>query len=279
MYSQRNLALAERSAAIAERERAITELHSPAAQQWRFLLPWRRRSGPRHTIVQTFFARHRVSAPMVRIGRMGDGGYVMAECFTKTRVAFSFGIGGDVSWDCDLAQRGIGVYQYDDSIEAPPVAHHRCVFHKKSIGAKRNPTSESITSVLQMYGAPGDANILKMDIEGSEWDVFDAATISDLKRFSQIVCEFHGFEKIANPQWSSRALRCMTKLRWLFEVVHVHGNNHSHVGLFANVPFPVVLEVSQVKAYICCEQEDLSNGTRRAQRGWLCRYFSRNISV
>jgi hypothetical protein len=36
----------------------------------------------------------------------------------------------------------------------------------------------------------------------------------------------------------------MTKLRALFEIVHVHGNNHSHLGLFANVPFPVVLEVT-----------------------------------
>ena len=56
---------------------------------------------------------------------------------------------------------------------------------------------------------------------GSEWDAFDAATPDDLNRFSQIVCEFHGFDKIDDDAWHRRALRCATKLRSLFEVVHV----------------------------------------------------------
>jgi len=152
---------------------------------------------------------------------MADGGYLMADCFTGTRAAFSLGVGGEVSWDHDIAQRNIPVYQYDHSVEAPPLLHPHCVFHKKAIGAERNATCETISSVLQTHGAPGRANILKMDIEGSEWDAFDAATPDDLNRFSQIVCEFHGFDKIDDDAWYRRALRCATKLRSLFEVVHV----------------------------------------------------------
>ncbi len=244
IYLQRNLALAERNLAVAERDRAITELHHQRRNNGVSYCRGAEDQSRAIQLFRLFSPVTAVSAPMVRVGHMGDGGYVMADCFTRMRAAFSFGIGGDVSWDRDIARRSITVYQYDDSIEAPPVVHHGCVFHKKSIGAERKATCESITSVLQTYGAPGDANILKMDIEGSEWDVFDAATTNDLKRFSQIVCEFHDFERIANPRWYQRALRCMTKLRSLFEVVHVHGNNHAHVGLFANVAFPVVLEVT-----------------------------------
>jgi len=103
---------------------------------------------------------------MIRIGRMADGGYLMADCFTGTRAAFSLGVGGEVSWDHDIAQRNIPVYQYDHSVEAPPLLHPHCVFHKKAIGAERNATCETISSVLQTHGAPGRANILKMDIEG-----------------------------------------------------------------------------------------------------------------
>jgi hypothetical protein len=136
------------------------------------------------------------------------------------------------------------VYQYDHSIEAPPSFDSHYVFHKKAIGAERNETCESIASVLQTHGAQEDANILKMDIEGSEWDALDAASTDDLKRFSQIVCEFHDFVKIDDDVWYQRALRCMTKLRSLFEVVHVHGNNYGHLALFSNVPFPIALEVT-----------------------------------
>jgi hypothetical protein len=185
-----------------------------------------------------------ISAPMIRIGHMADGGYVMADCFTGTRAAFSFGISTEISWDRDIAQRDITVYQYDHSVEAPPLADPHFVFHKKMIGSEQNATCESIASVLQTHGAPRDANILKMDIEGSEWDALDAASSDDLNRFSQIVCEFHGFEKIDDDAWYQRAMRCMTKLRSLFEVVHVHGNNYGHLAMFSNVPFPIVLEVT-----------------------------------
>jgi hypothetical protein len=185
-----------------------------------------------------------ISTPMIRIGDLADGGYVMADCLSGTSAGFSFGIGTNVSWDRDIAQRNITVYQYDHSIEAPPLLYPGCVFHKKAIGVERNATCESIASILQTHGAPGQDNILKMDIDGSEWDVLDAVSTDDLKRFSQIACEFHGFERMGDDAWYQRALRSMTKLRSLFQVVHVHGNNWGHLALFSNVPFPTVLEVT-----------------------------------
>ena len=238
LYLQRNLALAERERVIAEleHERLNSGLsyHRGAHEDQARVIQLFRLFSPVAVI----------SVPMIRIGRMADGGYVMADSFTETRAAFSFGIGGEVSWDHDIAQRNITVYQYDHSLDAPPSVHPHCVFHKKAIGAERNETCESIASVLQAHAAQGDANILKMDIEGSEWDAFDAASTDDLKRFSQIVCEFHGFDKIDDDVWYHRALRCMTKLRSLFEVVHVHGNNYGHLALFSNVPFSIGLEIT-----------------------------------
>jgi hypothetical protein len=38
---------------------------------------------------------------------------VDTDCFTEIRAAFSFGIGEEASWDYDIAQRSIPVYQYD----------------------------------------------------------------------------------------------------------------------------------------------------------------------
>jgi hypothetical protein len=65
-----------------------------------------------------------------------------------------------------------------------------------------------------------------------------------LSRFSQIVCEFHGFHLLSEPTSYSYALTVMTKLKTLFEVVHVNGNNaHPFVNV-NNVMLPRLLEVS-----------------------------------
>jgi hypothetical protein len=102
------------------------------------------------------------------VGRVGDGGYVMADDFSNIQVAFSFGIGKETSWDSDIAQRGIKVFQYDHSVDGPPLPNSRFVFHKKMIGAEQTKTSESIASSLCEHGTTDTRNVLKIDVEGSE---------------------------------------------------------------------------------------------------------------
>lgn len=230
-----------------QRNRALAELeHERRNNRWAYHRGAHEDQARVIQLFRLFSPVALISAPMIRIGHMADGGYVMADCFTGTRAAFSFGIATEASWDRDIAQRNITVYQYDHSIEGPPMSDPHFVFHKRMIGSEQNAACESIASVLQRHGAPGNANILKMDIEGSEWDALDAASTNDLNRFSQIVCEFQNFTSIDDDAWYQRALRCMTKLRSLFEVVHVHANNYGHLAMFSNVPFPLTLEVTFV---------------------------------
>ncbi len=57
----------------------------------------------------------------IRIGNQpGDGGYVMVADWEDVVGAVSIGIGGDVSWDLAIAERGIDVYQYDHTVASPP---------------------------------------------------------------------------------------------------------------------------------------------------------------
>ncbi len=71
-------------------------------------------------------------------------------------------------------------------------------------------------------------------------------TVSEkaLAKFSQIVCEFHGFQYAADPVWSERFLHVLGKLRAVFEVVHVHGNNALPFVNVGNVVLPSLLEVT-----------------------------------
>jgi hypothetical protein len=186
-----------------------------------------------------------VGVPKIRVGRPGDGGYVMLHDFGAITSALSFGISDEVSWDIEIAGHGIDIYQFDHTVEGSPVADPRFHFFRHRIGAVADEAVDSLGSALARITAPmSDHALLKIDIEGSEWEVLDAATPEQLQRFSQIVGEFHGFSGMDDPVWRATAQQVMAKLRDQFEVVHVHGNNYLPPCVVADVAFPEAVEVT-----------------------------------
>ncbi|MER9658017.1 hypothetical protein NKJ26_32175 [Mesorhizobium sp. M0152] len=186
-----------------------------------------------------------VGRAKIRVGnKTGDGGYVMLDDFEGIVGALSAGIGNDVSWDQEIAGRGIDVYQFDDTIARPPAAHERFHFFRRKISSKATDSSESIRSVIEKVPDSKGRLIFKIDIEGSEWEAFETVSADDLRRIAQLVGEFHGFSKAANSDWRDRATQIITKLNDVFQIVHVHGNNWSPLNVIANVPFPDVIEVT-----------------------------------
>jgi hypothetical protein len=61
----------------------------------------------------------------IRVGRENDGGYVMLDDFSGVSAAYSLGIKDDVSWDLQMADRGLTIYMYDHTIDALPMSHSR----------------------------------------------------------------------------------------------------------------------------------------------------------
>jgi hypothetical protein len=51
-----------------------------------------------------------VGMSKVRIACDNDGGYVMLDDFACSRAFYSFGIGADVSWDSEMARRGLTIF-------------------------------------------------------------------------------------------------------------------------------------------------------------------------
>jgi hypothetical protein len=119
----------------------------------------------------------------IRVGRNSDGGYVMLDRFEGITTALSFGVEREASWDAAMARRGCSIFMFDHSVDGPPEENVRFHFFKRRVGAKTSESVESIESILRAHGAPGRANILKMDIEGSEWNVLDSTEASLLDRF------------------------------------------------------------------------------------------------
>jgi hypothetical protein len=183
--------------------------------------------------------------PKVRIGRDLDGGYVMLDDLREIAAAISLGISDDVSWDIDIAKRAIRVLQFDPMVPAPPQSHELFEFEPLWIVPRDQPGGISLNTIVQTRLAAVDgALLLKIDIEGSEWDVILATDADVLRRFKQIVVEFHDLDQLGEEQFGSRARDVFTKMASTHLVTHIHGNNCANFANVGNIMVPQSLEVS-----------------------------------
>jgi hypothetical protein len=190
----------------------------------------------------------------VRVGNpTGDGGYVMADDFGAVSGALSLGIGDDISWDLSIAARGIPVFQFDHTVEPPesgkgnPLLH----FNKVGIGAVDSDAGpmRTISRILseEMAGCRGDL-ILKMDIDGAEWDVLAAMPDDVLARFRQICIEVHNpLGRPSDGAARMRNLRIFERLATSFAPVHLHANNAGPVRTFLGSAVPKLLEITYLR--------------------------------
>lgn len=182
----------------------------------------------------------------VRMGGKHDGGYICVDDFLLTKKVISLGISDDVTWDLDVVNKNseITIYQYDYSIDNTPVFSPNFQFKKEKIGISKNGDTE-IKSICDIYNIDRSSRcVLKMDIEGSEWEVLDEIDLKTLDLFSQIIIEIHGFESITDDLWYYRVERVFKKIAKLYNLVHVHANNYAPQIVCGNLLFPCVLEMT-----------------------------------
>ncbi|MCJ2140348.1 FkbM family methyltransferase [Methylobacterium sp. E-066] len=185
----------------------------------------------------------------VRLGQMNDGGYVMADDFDGITTAYSLGINNDVSWDLDIAHRGIDLFQYDHTISGLPLNHQR--FNWKPFGIAAQTSLDGRIKTLQEIilenGHESSGNmLLKCDIEGYEWEVFANLDVSFIRLFRQIVIEVHAFQELRRSDFAEIARQAISNLTAYHKVVHVHANNYGPWAVLGGVPLPTVLEFTLV---------------------------------
>lgn len=196
-----------------------------------------------------------------RFGRRHDGGYVHLDDFDGVDTALSLGINDDVSWDCDVADRGVKIYQFDHTVEDPRPRDERMVFAKTMIAGHAAPGCETLEALVSRHDrrAAKPNLILKMDIEGSEWPVIEETSDATFGRFAQVACELHSFERFRELPWRQGFYRALRKISLSHGVVHVHANNYAGFQIIAGVPVASVLEISWANrsAYDLVETDEL----------------------
>jgi Methyltransferase FkbM domain len=188
-----------------------------------------------------------INVHKLRVGGAADGGYVMLDDLDRIGVCYSLGVGPDVSWDLEMARRGALIYQYDHTVQQAPSSHPRFkhfqigITHDESL----NPALKRLDTLIRENGHSHRHDmVLKVDIEGHEWDSLDALDPSIFLHFRQIVIEFHGLRMLNIVSFQQRAHRLFAKLREHHEVIHVHGNNFAGIPVVEGIPVPDCIELS-----------------------------------
>lgn len=187
---------------------------------------------------------HDTDLGKIRVGSRGDGGYVIPNDLTDIKGVVSIGIGGEVSFDQHFAEKGVKVFQYDHTIEAPPVVHENFVFNKLGWGTQDGDGFITLSKIIENNGLENSDIILKFDVENAEWDALFDVSPDLLKRFRIITCELHGFDTLENISVFQKVNRVINLLTTHHTVVHIHPNNCCGIALVAGVVLPKLIEFS-----------------------------------
>lgn len=160
-----------------------------------------------------------------RIGDANDGGYLFCgNLLAGTGAAYSYGINGTDQWGCQVSTRlGIAVHQYDCfNTTAPACPGGDARFNAECVGPEPAAIDgRAFDTMLRQVAKNGDTGkrlVVKMDVEGSEWDSLREAPDALLNDVDQLAVEFHTVE-------DPRYIETIRRLQQLFHVVHVHQNN------------------------------------------------------
>lgn len=207
-------------------------------------------AGPKDERLRTFVSSLR---PMTgdglnlqRIGRDGDGGYVMADSQPPSW-AVSLGVGTDVSWDLSVSRLGGRVALFDPTIRRLPQPVPGGRFFRLGLGSGADPQYVPLEDLMRHAGMPRTGSgWLKMDVEGAEWTSLSAEDSAILESFDQMVFEFHNLSDLARTENAERMIALAKALTHSHQPVHMHANNFSRLARYDNYWFPDAIEVSFV---------------------------------
>jgi hypothetical protein len=171
-----------------------------------------------------------------RFGEPNDGGYVMCgNLLGNVQAGYSYGISGYDQWGCDISTTlGVRVHQYDCfNTKEPSCLRGDTVFHAACIAdttfVEEGRPFDTFQNHFASNGDAGKRLVLKIDVEGAEWNAFLGAADSVIDQFEQIAVEFHHSD---DPKY----VHVVTRLKQRFHVAHLHFNNYSCVDYVK--PFP-----------------------------------------
>ena len=165
----------------------------------------------------------------------------------KATILVTGGVANNVEFEAEVAEKvpGIRIALFDHTIaRAPAHAPEAATWHKIGLGSARGciPLEEA----CNLAGAKdGESIVLKLDIEGAEWEIFESTPESFWKRVSVFILELHSLHE---QQLWKHYQTLLAKVNSNLIPVHVHGNNYASTVRFKKegVNVPISLELTYI---------------------------------
>jgi hypothetical protein len=161
-----------------------------------------------------------------RVGGPNAGGYLLCDNLSDAvRSVYSYGIGPQDRFGCDVSKQfRVPVHQYDCFDPGRPACEGGVfVFHDECIGPRADRDDagrvyDTLQNQLARNLDTGKRLIVKMDIEGAEWDSLLVTPDDVLDQIDQMAMELHG----VNEQ---HYLELVRRLKQKFYLVNLNFNN------------------------------------------------------
>lgn len=185
------------------------------------------------------FKPYTVAIPKVRIGNSNDGGYVILDNIFNSVGIICYGVNSDISFDEQFVKRfNIPAYLFDHTVAGIPACDARIRFTKEGISFLNQHPLYTLETHVKRHIGDGEY-VLKMDVEGCEWEVLRTA---DLSRVTQLIIELHDL--------NTAPLEVIDRINQEFYLVHIHGNNYPkqpYFNLNRSTRLPTVVECTWVR--------------------------------
>jgi hypothetical protein len=193
-------------------------------------------------MIESLLKPFKTNYPKLRVGPNSDSGYVLIEEPLKnSSYLLSFGVGGNIDFekeitnnynlkcDCYDAEPYYDIFPELLEIEDGGYVDisEKIRYHKSHI-TKNN---------INIYIPKDIKYVLKMDIEGGEWDVFDFITDDNIKRMSMLIVELHLNNELYRNRNFDRIIKSLSRLNNTHRCIHIHGNNNEgYMSYTNNIP-------------------------------------------
>lgn len=185
---------------------------------------------------------------LIRLGPVGDGGYLVPNDLEGIEACFSPGVGLLSVFEEDCAKRNMEVFMADKSVAGPAVQNEKFHFIKRFIGPITNEDFITMDDWVNESPVSKDSDLLlQMDIENHEYFSIMNMSSSLLKRCRIIVIEFHQVHKLWNREFFNVASTVFERLLQNHICVHNHPNNARDLYVREGVEIPSLIELTFIR--------------------------------
>jgi hypothetical protein len=208
------------------------------------------------------------SISLTREGSTYDGGYVFCDLGVKYEKLISFGVGDNCDFEFSLSRLVHEIDLYDHTVDELPLQIKNGTFHKIGLSHLNMHGFTTLHEVSRDLFA-GQHNLLKIDIEGGEWNSINFTDTQVLAKYSQIFLELHNLHQIHNSDCLEQYTKVLKKLRKNHYLVSIHGNNWSPYNVIKGVPIPDTVEITLLR-------KDMYEGALLMRSKQVLSFYSRN---